>query len=192
MIRLSPIHFFLALFVGFLFVYAVSPLPRVIIKHPNSENAGKVLYQDDNGVCYRYKKEALPCKEQFSCGKKESIFGTPFERPVLGQMDMNNSKATDSLAITPNGAEDIDRYDGYPVKNVMKWDEYQLNLTDNPIKDTGKERDVKLAMLNQKIKRMRKPMELSPLDAPKFSGDARRAIPCANQLNEDINMFDEH
>jgi hypothetical protein len=61
MLNISPIHFFSALFVGFLIVYALAPKPKIIVKYPTLDNVGKTLYSDDNGVCYRYQKVDSKC-----------------------------------------------------------------------------------------------------------------------------------
>jgi hypothetical protein len=59
--RIIPEYFFLAFCIGILFVYLEHPKPQVIIKYPTPDNAGKVLYKDDAGVCYRYNKKQVKC-----------------------------------------------------------------------------------------------------------------------------------
>lgn len=54
-------YFSIALFIGFLFIYVTFPTPKVIIKHPNPQNAGKTTYVDNNGICYKYRKERIEC-----------------------------------------------------------------------------------------------------------------------------------
>ena len=61
MVQIVPIYFFISLCIGFLIVYSMSPKPRVIIKNPTPDNAGKILYRDDNNVCYKYHKVEVPC-----------------------------------------------------------------------------------------------------------------------------------
>jgi hypothetical protein len=53
--------FWLALGIGMLFAYMLSPLPKVVYKYPTPENAGKVMYVDTHGVCYRYKAVPIDC-----------------------------------------------------------------------------------------------------------------------------------
>jgi len=54
-----PLYVFLGLFIGILISYILSPEPEIIIQHPTPENAGKILYLDDQGVCYRYQKKII-------------------------------------------------------------------------------------------------------------------------------------
>lgn len=61
MFKIIPLYFFLALFIGFLYVYMTAPKPKIVIKYPTLENAGKITYVDDNNVCYRYQKTEIPC-----------------------------------------------------------------------------------------------------------------------------------
>ena len=63
MFKFSPFYFFMALCVGFIFIYSTAPKPKVIIKNPTPENAGKILYRDDDNICYRYHKVSVPCPE---------------------------------------------------------------------------------------------------------------------------------
>ncbi len=53
--------FIIAFAIGMLVVYTTVPKPDVIIKYPTPENAGKIVYKDDAGVCYRYKAEEVKC-----------------------------------------------------------------------------------------------------------------------------------
>jgi hypothetical protein len=56
MFKIIPFYVFIGLFFGVLVIYALTPPPKVIIKHPTLDNAGKVIYVDNSGVCYKYKK----------------------------------------------------------------------------------------------------------------------------------------
>ena len=62
MIKIDIFYFFISLFIGFFLVYVTSPKPKVIVKYPTVKNAGKILYEDDNGVCYKYKAIEVDCK----------------------------------------------------------------------------------------------------------------------------------
>ncbi len=55
--------FWIALAVGFLIAYMVSPRPTVVYKYPTLENAGKVTYVDNTGVCYKYKATEIRCPD---------------------------------------------------------------------------------------------------------------------------------
>ena len=59
--RVVPEYFFIAFCIGILYTYLIHPKPSVIIKYPTPNNAGKILYKDDAGVCYRYKKKEVKC-----------------------------------------------------------------------------------------------------------------------------------
>jgi len=59
--KFEPFYFFLALLLGFLYVYIVAPKPDVIIKDPNPEDPSSTVYLDDSGVCYRYHKQEVKC-----------------------------------------------------------------------------------------------------------------------------------
>lgn len=48
--------------VGMLYVYAITPKKRAIIKYPTPFNAGKIVYKDKtDGSCYKYKAEQIDC-----------------------------------------------------------------------------------------------------------------------------------
>jgi hypothetical protein len=61
MIKIDIFYFFISLFIGFFIVYITAPKPIVIVKYPTVKNAGKILYEDDNGVCYKYKALEVNC-----------------------------------------------------------------------------------------------------------------------------------
>jgi len=59
--KFVSIYFFVAIFVGFLFVYITKLEPKIVIKNPNPDNIDDITYIDDNKVCYKYKKEKVKC-----------------------------------------------------------------------------------------------------------------------------------
>lgn len=59
MFTIKPFYFFVGLFIGFLIMYCLQSKPKVIIREPTLENAGKITYVDDNGVYYKYQKEEI-------------------------------------------------------------------------------------------------------------------------------------
>lgn len=59
----DPLSFFVAVFIGILFIYLTTPR-KIIIKNPTIENLENTTYIDDNDVCYRYKKKQVSCSEQ--------------------------------------------------------------------------------------------------------------------------------
>jgi len=58
---INPNAFFISLALGLLFFYVIAPQKRIIIKYPNPENAGKVVYKDSNENCFKFKAEEVTC-----------------------------------------------------------------------------------------------------------------------------------
>jgi hypothetical protein len=48
---------------GIFFVYILKPAPVIIIKYPNIENAGKLIYKDRNGTCFVYETKEVDCNK---------------------------------------------------------------------------------------------------------------------------------
>ena len=61
MFKLNKFYFFISLVIGLLFAYLFTPQPDVIIRYPTPENAGKIIYQDSNEVCYKYIANEVQC-----------------------------------------------------------------------------------------------------------------------------------
>jgi hypothetical protein len=61
---LEKIQFFpmlLSFAIGIFFVYILKPAPMIILKYPNLENAGKLIYRDRNGTCFVYESKEVDC-----------------------------------------------------------------------------------------------------------------------------------
>ena len=58
-VQLLPL--LLGLFFGMFFVYVLKPTPTVVYKYPSLDNAGKITYQDRNGVCFKYHADTVDC-----------------------------------------------------------------------------------------------------------------------------------
>ena len=56
-----PLYFFISFCVGMFLVYISTPKPRIIIKYPTPQNAGKIIYKDNSGVCYKYLAKEVKC-----------------------------------------------------------------------------------------------------------------------------------
>lgn len=54
-------YFMISFLIGLLFVYLFSEKPKLVYQHPTPENAGKIIYMDDNGACYKYTSEKITC-----------------------------------------------------------------------------------------------------------------------------------
>jgi hypothetical protein len=59
--KLKLLPFLIGLFVGIFFVYILKPTPTILYKYPTVENAGKIIYMDRNGVCFKYHSETVDC-----------------------------------------------------------------------------------------------------------------------------------
>lgn len=70
--RIIPIYFFLGLCLGIYYVYITAPEPKVIIKYPTPQNAGKITYVDDSNVCYKYNTKEVPCNTDVTVNNGES------------------------------------------------------------------------------------------------------------------------
>jgi hypothetical protein len=46
---------------GIFIVYILKPTAIVIIKYPNPENVGKLIYKDRNGTCFVYETKEVDC-----------------------------------------------------------------------------------------------------------------------------------
>ena len=53
--------FLMSFAIGIFIVYILKPAPIVIMKYPNLENAGKLIYKDRNGSCFVYETKEVDC-----------------------------------------------------------------------------------------------------------------------------------
>lgn len=53
--------FFVGLILGIIGIYFVQPDKTVTIKYPTPELAGKSIYKDKNGICYKYETKKVDC-----------------------------------------------------------------------------------------------------------------------------------
>jgi hypothetical protein len=63
---LASIQFFpmlISFAVGIFIVYVLKPSPLIILKYPNLENAGKLIYRDRNGTCFIYETNEVDCNK---------------------------------------------------------------------------------------------------------------------------------
>lgn len=58
---IDPFYFIIALFVGLTYTYLTAPEPRIVVKYPTPFNIKDTIYQDTNGVCYKYKIKEATC-----------------------------------------------------------------------------------------------------------------------------------
>ena len=64
--KLQLLPFLVGLFFGMFFVYVLKPAATVIYKYPTMDNAGKVVYQDRNDVCFKYHADTVDCDKNQS------------------------------------------------------------------------------------------------------------------------------
>ena len=70
---MEPIYFIIAFSIGIFISYIFAPEPQIVIQYPTPENAGKIIYQDDAGVCYKYRKVDVQCPKDKTKVKKLPI-----------------------------------------------------------------------------------------------------------------------
>ena len=58
--KVDPSIFLISLGIGLLFCYLTLPRPEVIFKHPTPENAGSIIYKE-NDRCYKYRAKEVLC-----------------------------------------------------------------------------------------------------------------------------------
>jgi len=63
-IRLMPL--ILGIVIGIVAVMFVKPEKNIIYKYPTPETAGKIVYKDKNGVCYKYTSKQVDCDKNVS------------------------------------------------------------------------------------------------------------------------------
>lgn len=68
-----PFPFFIALFVGLMLCYVLTPPPEVVFKHPTPENAKDLIYQDNSDNCYKYEVDEVSCPTDPSKIKQQPI-----------------------------------------------------------------------------------------------------------------------
>jgi hypothetical protein len=62
--NIRPLCFFLAFGVGLLACYMFTPPPQVAVRFPSPNNAGKIVYKDEDHNCYAYKSEEVACTKE--------------------------------------------------------------------------------------------------------------------------------
>lgn len=62
--KFNFIAFFIAFFLGLIYVYLSAPKQRVIIKYPTPYNANKLIYKNENEFCYKYIAEEVKCSPE--------------------------------------------------------------------------------------------------------------------------------
>tara|TARA_B100000941_G_C28151239_1_gene372607 strand:- start:88 stop:321 length:234 start_codon:yes stop_codon:yes gene_type:complete len=71
---IEPFPFFMALFVGLMMCYVMTPAPQIVFRHPTPENVDDIIYQDGSDNCYKYEVDEVKCPSN-----KESIKQHPVD-----------------------------------------------------------------------------------------------------------------
>ena len=62
--KFNYLAFIIAFGVGILYVYLSAPKPKIIIKYPTPYNVNKVVYKNENDICYKYNAEEIKCNDK--------------------------------------------------------------------------------------------------------------------------------
>ena len=62
--KFNYLAFIIAFGVGILYVYLSAPKPKIIIKYPTPYNVNKVVYKNENDICYKYNAEEIMCNDK--------------------------------------------------------------------------------------------------------------------------------
>ena len=63
-IRIVPLIF--GIVIGIVAVLLIKPEKNVVYKYPTPDTAGKLIYKDKNGVCYKYNAKQVDCDKNES------------------------------------------------------------------------------------------------------------------------------
>lgn len=63
-IRIIPLV--IGIVIGIIGILFIKPSKNVIHKYPTPETAGKLVYKDKNGVCYKYNAKQVECDKNES------------------------------------------------------------------------------------------------------------------------------
>lgn len=57
--KIYPVYLLVSLFITLFILYLIYPTPVVIVKYPNVKDRISAVYEDDDGVCYRYHRKEI-------------------------------------------------------------------------------------------------------------------------------------
>ncbi len=59
--HIEIVPLFIGIVIGIIAILMIKPEKSVIYKYPTPQNAGKIVYKDKNGVCYKYSAAEVNC-----------------------------------------------------------------------------------------------------------------------------------
>lgn len=62
--KFNFLAFIIAFAIGIFYVYISTPKPKIVIKYPTPYNSNKIVYRNDNDVCYKYIVEEVKCTDK--------------------------------------------------------------------------------------------------------------------------------
>lgn len=57
--KIYPTYLLISLLITLFILYLIYPSPVVIVRYPNIKDKISALYEDDEGVCYRYHRKEI-------------------------------------------------------------------------------------------------------------------------------------
>ncbi len=63
-IQIMPL--IIGIVIGIIAIVFVKPTQNIVHKYPTPENAGKLVYKDKNGICYKYSAKEVDCDKNES------------------------------------------------------------------------------------------------------------------------------
>jgi len=61
--KFNFLAFIIAFGIGILYVYISTPKAKIVIKYPTPYNSNKIVYRNDNDICYKYNVEEVKCTD---------------------------------------------------------------------------------------------------------------------------------
>ena len=63
----------IAFALGLLYCYVTKPKPELVVKFPSPQNAGKVVYRNDDDTCFKYEASKVECPRDKNLIKPQPV-----------------------------------------------------------------------------------------------------------------------
>jgi len=73
MLKIRPLYFMIAFALGLLYCYVTKPKPELVVKFPSPQNAGKVVYRNDDDTCFKYEASKVECPRDKNLIKPQPV-----------------------------------------------------------------------------------------------------------------------